>query len=141
MTPRAAPTATGEWTFVRYTKTPAATGWVGLSEITLLPGGGFAVIERDNQLGPAAAVKQVFTVDLAGADFRPFGSELVTVDKALALDLLPRLDAESVWTPDKLEGLAVAADGRAYAVTDNDGLDEAIGQTLFLRLGRVFGRW
>ncbi len=60
------------------------------------------------------------------------------MDKTLALDLLPELQAQSVWTPDKLEGLAVTEDGETYAVTDNDGLDEAIGQTLFLRLGEAF---
>jgi hypothetical protein len=27
------------------------------------------------------------------------------------------------------------ADGQVYAVTDNDGLDGATGETLFLRLG------
>ena len=41
------------------------------------------------------------------------------------------------YTPDKLEGLAVAADGEVYMVTDNDGLDSALGQTLFLGLGPV----
>jgi hypothetical protein len=59
--------ANDEWTFVRYPKAPAATGWVGLSEITLLPNGNFAIIERDNQLGPNAVVKRVYEVDLASA--------------------------------------------------------------------------
>lgn len=27
------------------------------------------------------------------------------------------------------------ADGQAYAVTDNDGIDEATGESLFIRLG------
>ena len=34
-----------------------------------------------------------------------------------------------------LEGFAVAKDGMAYAVTDNDGVDEATGETQFFRLG------
>nr|WP_319495163.1 hypothetical protein [uncultured Desulfobacter sp.] len=39
-----------------------------------------------------------------------------------------------IWTAEKFEGLAVAAGGKAYAVTDNDGVNEATGGTLFLRL-------
>jgi hypothetical protein len=129
--------ANDAWTFVRYpldAPSPAG-GWVGLSEITLLPDGGFAIIERDNQLGPNAAVKRLYRVELAGADFRPFGEPLVTVPKTLLRDLLGTLEAHSIWTPDKLEGLAVTAAGTAFAVTDNDGLDDALGQTLFLELG------
>ena len=36
---------------------------------------------------------------------------------------------------EKLEGFAVSASGRVYAVTDNDGVDDAPGETVFLRLG------
>ena len=111
---------------------------VGLSEITALPDGSFAIIERDNQLGPAAQVKRIYRVELADADFRPFGSDLVTVDKTLLRDLLKTLEANSIWTPDKPEGLAVSPkDGFAHVITDNDGLDDALGQTLFLELGRL----
>ena len=129
-------TATGEWTFVRYPKAaPAGAGWVGLSEITALPDGRFAIIERDNQLGPLATVKQVWGVDLRNADFRPFGSDLVTIDKHLLIDLLPILQDNSVWVPDKVEGLSVSGTGTVHIVTDNDGIDDAIGQTVFERLG------
>ncbi|GGN29439.1 hypothetical protein FHR83_007729 [Actinoplanes campanulatus] len=38
---------------------------------------------------------------------------------------------------DKVEGLAVAGDGRTYTVTDNDGIDDATGETVFLDLGRL----
>jgi hypothetical protein len=128
--------ATGGWTFVNHEKAPpAGDGWVGLSEITLLPDGTFAIVERDNQLGDAATIKKVYGVDLAAADFRPYGEELATVDKVLLADVLDELAANSVWVPDKLEGLAVAADGTTCIVTDNDGLDDAIGQTVFLDLG------
>jgi hypothetical protein len=48
----------GEWTFVNYEKAaPTGAGWVGLSELTLLPDGTFAIVERDNQLGDAATIK------------------------------------------------------------------------------------
>ena len=36
---------------------------------------------------------------------------------------------------DKLEGVGVTRDGRVFAATDNDGLDENYGETLFFSLG------
>lgn len=133
-------TATGDWAFVNYAKAAPESpngGWVGLSEITLLADGTFAIIERDNQLGTDARIKKVYGVDLASADFQPYstGVSLSTVDKTLLADLLGVLEANSVWTPDKFEGLALAADGDVYISTDNDGLDDAIGQTVFVNLG------
>jgi hypothetical protein len=55
--------------------------------------------------------------------------------KKLARDLLPALRAPKGWVQEKLEGLTVGADGNVYAVTDNDGLKDATGETQFLRLG------
>ncbi|NNL87200.1 MAG: esterase-like activity of phytase family protein [Myxococcales bacterium] len=135
-------TATGAWAFVRYPlDTPPAGGWVGLSEITRLPDGDFAIIERDNQLGSSALVKKIYRVDLANADFRPYDAadptNLALIDKQLIRDALADLEANSIWTPDKFEGLAVAADWTVFGVTDNDGLDDALGQTLFLEFGNL----
>lgn len=39
---------------------------------------------------------------------------------------------------EKLEGLTIAADGTVYAITDNDGVDDATGETVFLALGDLF---
>jgi hypothetical protein len=55
----------------------------------------------------------------------------------LLIDVLPQLARNSIWTAEKLEGFAVARDGQMYAVTDNDGLDDATGETVFLRLGKL----
>ncbi len=134
--------ATGEWAFVSYALDAVPSGiapWVGLSEITLLPNGKFAVIERDNQLGAEASVKKIYGVDLDAADFQPFvvGTPLSVVSKKLLADVVADLRANSVYTPDKLEGLAVGAKGDVYLVTDNDGLDDAVGQTVFLTLGGI----
>ncbi len=135
--------ASDEWTFVYYPLQPEGNGgWIGLSELTLLPDGTFAIIERDKGWGPTTApiaeLKAVFRVDLAGADFRSLDDAdgLVTIEKQLMVDLLPRLSRKSIFTTEKLEGLAVNARGRVYAVTDNDGVDDAPGETEFLRLGR-----
>lgn len=139
--------ASKTWQFVHYPLEPQGAGdWIGLSELTVLPDGTFAVIERDKGWGSTtgfvAEVKRIYGVDLAGAAFRAFDDPagLSTVEKTLLLDLLPDLEAASIWTTEKLEGLAVAADGRAYAVTDNDGVDGATGETVFLSLGKVFAQ-
>jgi hypothetical protein len=125
---------------VHYPLQPQGKGdWIGLSELTLLPDGTFAVVERDkgwgSSTGPVAELKAIYGVDLATADFRPYGQPLVTIDKTLLRDVLPDLKKASIWTAEKLEGVAVAADGSLYIVTDNDGVDDATGETVFLDLG------
>lgn len=132
--------ATGEWGFVHYPLEAEGMGsWIGLSELTLLPNGQFATIERDKgwgpSTGPVAELKAIFGIDLASAEFRPYGEELVTIEKSFLYDALPVLERRSIWTAEKLEGLAVTPKGRVFAVTDNDGVDDATGETIFLRLG------
>src|SRR5690606_20964848 len=60
--------ATGEWAFLHYPLdevTSPAGGWIGLSEIASVDGGTtFAVIERDNQAGPDATNKRIYTFDV-----------------------------------------------------------------------------
>lgn len=71
--------ATGAWTFVQYAldvMTLPAGAVIGLSEITPLPNGTFAIIERDGLAGTQAVQKKIYGVDLATADFQPFGSAL-----------------------------------------------------------------
>ncbi len=134
----------GEWGFVHYPLEPEGKGgWIGLSELTLLPDGTFAVIERDKGWGPTttfiAELKAIFQVDLEHAPFRAFDDPdgLVTIDKTYLRNLNPLIERKSIFTAEKLEGLAVSANGRVYAVTDNDGVDDAPGETIFLRLGRI----
>lgn len=136
--------ATGTWGFVHYPLQPEGDGdWIGLSELTTLPSGAFAVIERDKGWGPStgfnAELKAIYGIDLAGAEFRAFDDPagLVTIEKVLLRDVLPDLAANSIWTTEKLEGLAISADNRVYVVTDNDGVDDAPGETVFLDLGPV----
>ncbi|MET0819399.1 MAG: esterase-like activity of phytase family protein [Aeromicrobium sp.] len=109
--------------------------WVGLSEITAVDGDTFAVVERDKLNGPNARNKRIYTVDMPATD--PTGDELPILTKKLALDVLPALRATNGWTQEKLEGFTIAADGALYGVTDNDGLKDATGETVFMRLGRA----
>ena len=132
--------ATGEWGFVHYPlEAEGNGGWIGLSELTLLPNGNFAVVERDKGWGtstaPVAELKAIYGIDLASADFKAYSEALVTIEKTLLRDVLPDLEAASIWTAEKLEGMAVTKDGKLYIVTDNDGVDGATGETIFLGLG------
>jgi hypothetical protein len=141
--------ATGEWGFVHYPLEAEGNGdWIGLSGITAMPDGSFWVIERDKGWGdstpPNAELKALFRVDLAAADFRSYTqpaagatADLVTVEKTLVRNLVDEIAENSIWTAEKLEGFAVTAAGRLFAVTDNDGVDDAPGETVFLRLGRL----
>lgn len=123
--------STGEFSWYGYQLEAAADGaWNGLSEITALPDGSYAVIERDNQAGPDAAHKKIYQVRLPQAA----AGEMPLVQKTLAADVLPALQETSGWTQEKLEGLAVA-DGEVYVVTDNDAVDDATGETVFAHLG------
>ncbi|MFD3457413.1 esterase-like activity of phytase family protein [Streptomyces sp. NPDC058691] len=132
----------GTWSWFGYrigtTTTPG--DWIGLSEITVV-GDKLALIERDKLNGPAAVNKRIYTVDLPKSA-APAGA-LQVLPKKLAHDVLPDLRATKGWTQEKLEGLTVGGDGEVYAVTDNDGLADATGETVFLRLGSskgIFGR-
>jgi hypothetical protein len=128
------------WTFATYVKDPVespAGGWVGLSEITALPDGRLAIIERDNQLGLEARIKRVYGVDPSSVAFAPHGSPLPVIQKTLLRDILGDLDSASISVPDKVEGLGVTRDGRVFLSTDNDGVDENYGETLMIELGDV----
>lgn len=115
-------------------------GWVGLSELTALPDGRALVLERDNQLDQHATVKRLYAVDLGAVEPTADIAAAPLVAKKLAVDLLPALGGPLPGTvPDKPEGAAVAADGQLYVVTDNDGIDDAAGATLLLRLGLIAG--
>ncbi|KZL05137.1 hypothetical protein PsAD2_04492 [Pseudovibrio axinellae] len=130
--------ADNSWGFVHYpleTPRSLAGGWVGLSEITSLGNGEFALLERDNQGGPNAAIKQVTVVSLQGITPAAHGAPLPVLKKKVVLDLLPTMSATNGWTPDKVEGLAITKDGRILISTDNDGVDDANGETLFFSMG------
>ncbi|MFB6610884.1 esterase-like activity of phytase family protein [Agromyces sp. NPDC056379] len=127
--------ASGAWSWFGYPleTTSVAGDWMGLSEITAIDDDTLAVIERDKLNGPAAAVKRVTRVEIPAT--MPEAGTLPVLEKATAIDALPALRATGGWTQEKLEGFAVAADGALYGVTDNDGLKDATGETVFLRLG------
>ena len=81
-------TETEEWGAVRYPTEPADKGWVGLSEITA-HGDHVYIIERDNQIGGAAAIKRLYRVALADMQPAALGGDLPVVTKELVRDFIP----------------------------------------------------
>lgn len=126
-----------EWSAVRYPLEKAKSGWMGLSEITAHDGKLY-IVERDNLIGDAAKVKRVYAVSLEGFMPAELGGELPLVEKALVRDLLPDLkSATNGYVVDKVEGFTIDKAGEAFVVTDNDGVDDSSGETLFIRLGNI----
>ncbi|WP_284380213.1 esterase-like activity of phytase family protein [Amylibacter marinus] len=124
-----------EWGAVHYPKATPAKGWVGLSEITV-HGDYVYVIERDNQIGADVVTKKVYRIALSEMKPAPLGGDLPIVTKELVRDLVPDLAANNGYVVDKVEGLAIFADGSAWASTDNDGVDDSSGETFFWSLGQ-----
>lgn len=122
------------WEYLFYElEAPASQngGWVGLSDITALGGGEFLVVERDNQGGPDAAIKRLYTFDVTGL------ADGDTVTKTLVTDLVPTLGASGGLIAEKVEGSAVTLNGDVYIINDNDGVDDNSGETELLNLGDI----
>lgn len=127
-----------QWRFLHYPLDQAPAGaWVGLSEITAVDEERFLILERDNRSGPDAEVKRLYVISIAGVEPQADGSTLPLLRKRLVRDLLPDLAAGNGWVPDKVEGVALDTRGELFVVTDNDGVEDASGETRFLRLGRL----
>ncbi|AUR08998.1 esterase-like activity of phytase family protein [Phaeobacter inhibens] len=127
---------TKEWGAVHYPKAEPDTGWVGLSEI-VAHGDYVYVIERDNQHDFRAVTKKVYRVSFAEMTPAPLGGPLPVVNKELVRDLLPDLKATGGYVLDKVEGLAITAEGEGFIITDNDGVDDASGETMFFSIGQM----
>ena len=127
--------ASAEFAWYGYQLEPAGEGdsWNGLSEITELPDGKFAVIERDKRIGEDAQLKAIYQFELP----EEASDEVAMLDKSLAKDVLPVLEATHGRTQEKLEGLSISGAGDVFVVTDNDAVDDASGETVFANLGSV----
>lgn len=137
----------GSWGFAYYPldePTSDNGGWVGLSEITRVGPGIFAVIERDNQGGPDATIKRIYSFSVDGVSFLPHrkGAHFPVLTKTLVSDLM----TSGAFTPlagavlEKWEGMAVLSDGTVLLVNDNDGAAGSNGETQLLRLRNVLQR-
>jgi hypothetical protein len=111
-------------------------GWVGLSEIAA-DGDHVYLIERDNRIGAAARLKTITRVAVSELKPAPIGGKLPVVTKEIVEDLMPALKRTGGYVVDKVEGFAIGSDGVGHVVTDNDGVDDSSGETLFFDIGSV----
>ncbi len=128
--------STETWGAVRYPLDKPERGWVGLSAIAAYAGHVY-IVERDNGIGEAAKIKKLYRVAVSDLSPAPIGADLPTVSKREVCDFLPYLKALNGYVVDKVEGFAVDASGIGYAVTDNDGVADSSGETLFFSIGRM----
>lgn len=129
--------ATREWGVLHYPLDASPRGWMGLSEITATGPDSFIVIERNNQWGEAA-IKRLYAFSVAGlTPASPGAAAIPVVEKRLVRDVVPDLARTGGIILEKLEGFTVDGSGEAFAVTDNDGVQNVSGETQFLRLGRL----
>ncbi|MGH6761277.1 MAG: esterase-like activity of phytase family protein [Phyllobacterium sp.] len=126
-----------EWGAVSYPLEKAPEGgWIGLSEITAHEGQLY-IVERDNQIGDKAAVKRLYRVTQESLKPGKIGEKLPVVTKTLVRDFIDDLKQLNGYVVDKVEGFTVDAEGNGYVVTDNDGVDDSSGETLFFTIGKM----
>ena len=124
-----------EWFGYQLDSTSTEGDWIGLSEIAVHDGN-LLVLERDKMNGPDARVKAIYRVAIpTDGGVTPAAEAPKVLPKTLARNLLPDLQATNGFVQEKVEGFAIAGNQRLYVVTDNDGLDDANGETQFLDLG------
>lgn len=123
-----------EWSVIHYAKTEPSKGWVGLSEI-VAHGDALYFIERDNQHDARAVTKMITRVPMAATEnMVALGETPAVLEPEVVVDLLPYLTSTGGYVLDKVEGLAIAADGTMWVSTDNDGVDDHSGETMFFSL-------
>ncbi|MBF6412525.1 esterase-like activity of phytase family protein [Nocardia cyriacigeorgica] len=127
--------ASGEWQWYGYQLETTSTDgdWIGVSEIAV-DGDSLLLLERDKLSGPAAAVKGVYRVAIPGEPGVAGTAVPAVLPKTRVHDLLPELSATNGWVQEKVEGMAIAGNGGLYVVTDNDGVDDATGETVLIRV-------
>ena len=125
-----------QWSAVRYPLHQPQAGWAGLSEI-VAHGDYFYVVERDNLIGEAALTKKIFRIAAREMTPAPLGGSLPMVSKEEVDDLLSDLKGTGGYVAEKVEGLAIFADGTAWVSTDNDGVNDSNGETRFWAIGKL----
>lgn len=126
----------GEWTAAHYPLEIASQGWVGLSDIEI-HNGRIYILERDNQIGEAAAIKRLYALQLDDVKTAPLGNTLPVVNKVEVRDFIPDLVGLNGYVPDKIEGFAIDRKNIGFFVTDNDGVDDSSGETLWFKIGEM----
>lgn len=134
-------TAEEKWGAVHYPLDALAEGaaetvWMGLSEITF-HGDWVYIVERDNQVGATATTKKIYRVKAADMVPAELGGALPVMAKELVRDLMPDLAVLNGYMAEKVEGFAIDTAGTGWVVTDNDGVSDSSGETLFWSVGAI----
>ncbi|BBX88381.1 esterase-like activity of phytase family protein [Mycolicibacterium boenickei] len=124
---------TWEWFGYQLDSTSTKDDWIGISEISV-HNGELLILERDKLNGPDARLKALYRVAIPEGAGQSDATPQV-LPKRLARNLVPDLQATNGYVQEKVEGVAIAGNQNLYVVTDNDGLDDANGETVFLDLG------
>lgn len=125
------------WSAVRYPLDAPADGtWNGVSEITA-HGDYVYIIERDNQIAEKAKLKKLYRVPVSALVGAEIGGELPVVSKEEVRDLIPDLALSNGYVVDKVESFAIDAAGTGFVITDNDGVADSSGETLFWSVGTI----
>lgn len=107
-------------------------GWVGIGDLSWVEDNHFLVLERDNQGGPDAAVKRIYSIYLSLDEL-----DGRMIEKELEMDLIGLYAPLGVFPVEKLEGMAYTEKGEVWIVNDNDGVDDNSGETQLLNLGKL----
>ena len=91
------------------------------------------MLERDNQGGPDAAIKRIYSIDLGDYSWE----DGTVLEKTLYKDLMESGDLSTTngQIIEKVEGLTVTAGGEVWINTDNDGVDDSSGESLLAMVG------
>ena len=96
------------------------------------------IIERDNQIGEAAKVKKLYRVSLDGFKPAALGGELPVVDEDAGARPHPRpRRPPTAMSSTRSKASPSTRPATPIVITDNDGVDDSSGETLFLRLGKI----
>ncbi|MEV0673622.1 esterase-like activity of phytase family protein [Mycobacterium sp. NPDC050441] len=124
-----------EWFGYQLESTNTKDDWIGVSEIAV-HNGELLILERDKLNGPDTVLKALHRVAIPDAPGVTSAADTPKVlPKTLARNLVPDLQATNGYVQEKVEGFAIAGNQNLYVVTDNDGLDDANRETVFLDLG------
>ena len=118
------------WGAVLYPLEDIGNDGTSISEITAY-GDYVYIIERDNQVGDKAKIKHLYKVPQSKLKPAKLGADLPVVNKELVADLLPDLKKGNGYVIDNVDGLAIDVNGRFYFVSNNHGVDNSSGETLF----------
>ncbi len=130
--------ATDQWGAVRYPLDDALKGRQVVSALEA-HGGYLYVLERDNQTGEEARSKSIYRFKVPTPTLLTddgFAQPLPLVTKEHVVDLLPAMTTTNGYVQEKLEGFTIDAGGTGWVVSDNDGVDDHSGETLFFSVGK-----